>query len=528
MKSKKGISLIVLIITIIVIIILAGSVILSLSENNPIGSSLEARMKTNVDAYNSELSLFISKKYIDNPTYNPKEELYATTWDGTSNVSSTIKECISSMTAENGTQFSLQGGTLCYTGSDTNEIEMLTNMGVKYKFENKPVLTLGMTPIIWNPTTNNWDAVVNPDTNTNWYDYENGRWANARTNDGSMWVWLPRFAYTISTGFHTSTPGTIDIKFLDGNTDKDKFGAEYAKDYDSTILAPGSPTPWIVHPAFTFGTAELTGIWVAKFHATAREGLTNTNAGDNVKTKNVKISPGQQTWRNISVPNIFDVCRKMELDNTFGWGTTGLGFDTHLLKNQEWGAISYLALSKYGTNGVIIERNSDSMDCSTPESANSLIFYAGGDTNTKYITSQNRSTTRNVYGIYDMNASTYDSTASYVNNGSGSLTSSGRSLYDAPGKYKNVYESSGNTMDGNYSMSYKIKGDAIWETSNISRQTWSANILYMPFDFQPFFYRWNLYNSSYGTGLSSVGSFWGGVFYMFSTNGFRPAIVLSD
>jgi len=59
MKINKGISLIVLVITIIVIIILAGSVILSLSTNNPIDKSKEATFKTNVVEYNSELALVL-------------------------------------------------------------------------------------------------------------------------------------------------------------------------------------------------------------------------------------------------------------------------------------------------------------------------------------------------------------------------------------------------------------------------------------------------------------------------------------
>lgn len=46
--KKKGISLIVLVITIIVIIILAGTVILSLSSNNPITQAEEASFKNTV------------------------------------------------------------------------------------------------------------------------------------------------------------------------------------------------------------------------------------------------------------------------------------------------------------------------------------------------------------------------------------------------------------------------------------------------------------------------------------------------
>lgn len=45
----------------------------------------------------------------------------------------------------------------------------------------------------------------------------NNKWANATTSDGSMWVWIPRFAYKISSGYHTNTAGTIDIIFVDAS-----------------------------------------------------------------------------------------------------------------------------------------------------------------------------------------------------------------------------------------------------------------------------------------------------------------------
>ena len=69
---KKGISLIVLIVTIIVIIIiiiiLAAAVILTITKNNPVSSAKEATFKENVTSIQDELSMYLSKKYTDNPT----------------------------------------------------------------------------------------------------------------------------------------------------------------------------------------------------------------------------------------------------------------------------------------------------------------------------------------------------------------------------------------------------------------------------------------------------------------------------
>ena len=68
LTHKKGISLIVLIVTIIVIIILAAVVILTITKNNPVSSAKEATFKEDVTAMQDELSMYLSKKYADNPT----------------------------------------------------------------------------------------------------------------------------------------------------------------------------------------------------------------------------------------------------------------------------------------------------------------------------------------------------------------------------------------------------------------------------------------------------------------------------
>ena len=56
---KKGISLIVLVITIIVIIILAGAVILSLVQNNPIGQANQAVRTNDAAEIESALAMYL-------------------------------------------------------------------------------------------------------------------------------------------------------------------------------------------------------------------------------------------------------------------------------------------------------------------------------------------------------------------------------------------------------------------------------------------------------------------------------------
>ena len=60
MYKRKGISLIVLVITILVMLILSGVVIVSLSKNNPIEKAKEANLKTNVQSLIEEVNMYIA------------------------------------------------------------------------------------------------------------------------------------------------------------------------------------------------------------------------------------------------------------------------------------------------------------------------------------------------------------------------------------------------------------------------------------------------------------------------------------
>ena len=74
-SEKRGISLIVLVITIIVIIILAVAVILSIANNNPIENAKEARFKNDVKTMQEELELLKATNYAKNNgvSYNDPE-----------------------------------------------------------------------------------------------------------------------------------------------------------------------------------------------------------------------------------------------------------------------------------------------------------------------------------------------------------------------------------------------------------------------------------------------------------------------
>ena len=142
---------------------------------------------------------------------------------------------------------------------------------------NKPRLKQGMTAVKFNePTETSIGTVVETNENDNeWYNYEEKKWANAKTEDGSMWVWIPRYAYRIN-----EENETVDVVFLQGTSDNyyDENGIlKEAKRCESVDDIIDTTEGFTVHPAFTDESmigyrnggwdSEIEGIWVSKFEA---------------------------------------------------------------------------------------------------------------------------------------------------------------------------------------------------------------------------------------------------------------------
>lgn len=97
-------------------------------------------------------------------------------------------------------------------------------------------------------------------------------------NYGSMFVWIPRFAYKITTGYHSSS-GAIDVIFLQGTTDNyyDEDGnlTSAVSGTDLLAVTESGYSDYVVHPAFQDGSStsyaygewdsEIEGFWIAKF-----------------------------------------------------------------------------------------------------------------------------------------------------------------------------------------------------------------------------------------------------------------------
>ena len=359
---------------------------------------------------------------------------------------------------------------------------------------NAPKLGEGMTPIVY--------IGENKPTEK--------KWANAMTEDGSMWVWIPRYAYQIADNYHTNsaTGGTINIKFL-------KDDSNVAYDGTSTWDNVSGQGKWNVHPAFNYGQ-EVSGIWVAKFEASPEGATTSTsNSEYNGTGKKLQVKPGVSSWRSITISNIYDVCKNYNS-----------ALNSHMMKNDEWGAVAYLSKSKYGKQNEEVWINNSSSYI-TGSAGNSASASGNTGTTTDYTSTQGvkASTTGTVYGVYDMSGGAWEYVAGYVNNGHGNLTNYGSSLVNGDAKTKNVYsKASSDSYENNYNANSSKYGDAVYETSTSGSgsTSWYGDYSNFPGTSSPFFKRGGAYNN--GTDA--------GVFYFNDNNGysssygsFRPVLV---
>ena len=355
---------------------------------------------------------------------------------------------------------------------------------------NTPNLGEGMTPIKWDETKNDW--VETNGSDPEWYDYTAKKWANAKTSDGSMWVWLPRYAYSITSGYHSSTAGNIEIEFMKGLTNETSTGR-------TTFQNASGQGKWNIHPAFNYGQT-VSGIWVAKFEA--------SNSGGKIK-----VEPGVQSWRSITVNDIYTNC--LNYNKTL---------NSHMMKNDEWGAVAYLSKSKYGKQNEEVWINNSSSYI-TGSAGNSASGNTG--TTTDYTSTQGvkASTTGTVYGVYDMSGGAWEYVAGYVNNGHGNLTNYGSSLVNGDAKTKNVYsKASSDSYENNYNANSSKYGDAVYETStNGSGSTsWYGDYSFFPYTSSPFFIRGGIYGNGTSAGVFYF-NYSGGVSY--GSISFRPVLV---
>ena len=550
-SEKRGISLIVLIITIIVIIILAVAVILSIANNNPIKNAKEARFKNDVMAMQEELELLKSSNYAKNngASYN----------DPTTGNQIKLSDLTSATKYDK--KFTVKNEVLYFKRGNAlteDEQKWVKELGIAGEIiaANEPDISElnknNTRYVSWKLVDNTYqikeDVDLNEEEPINWYDYTEGinHWANIKTTGGGndcYWVWIPRYAYCITEGYHSNEAGEVDIKFLEGTTNTPLDGSSI------TISNSSGAGNWNVHPAFWWDKdndgvedegEQLSGIWVAKFEASSN----SSNVVDNPTGADLEIDGGSDTdidlkirvkpnvvsWRKITANNIFTVCRNLTTSGNSLENTNNI--DAHMMKNIEWGAVAYLSRSVYGKNDEVWNNpyynNSTSHSPITGLCGNELNGKDGYTTDIsktyKYNEKggENASTTGNVYGVYDMAGGVWEYVAGIHAGG----TSDGNQsqLYDSNNsKYVDKYTSYGTSK----------YGDAVYETSS-SASTTSVGNFDSSWDFGMSDFvlppKSNVFIRGGGASVSSIAgvfSFSRNAGIVFDVIGFRPVMLNS-
>ncbi len=530
LKTHKGITLIALVITIIVLLILAGVAIATLTgDNGIIAKAQQAKMQNDKAAAKEKVDLAIAASFDETGKIDLGQLK-----NNLNNIDG-INPKVGDLTDES---FPLE--------VTVDEIKVIIkkdgNGNYSTSFGNDE--NLAQAPTSWVKTTK---------TDSNWYSYngdtvnapklvgkmtpikynlelpsganKTNKWANAITADGSMWVWIPRYAYKItyytdSNYTTTSTTktqyGKIDVAFVKYENGQNTF--LNSTDSGTITTDPTSQgagtTNWLVHPAFVNNVnnggwdSELSGIWVGKFETT---GAKTTDSEGNVTNVTISVLPGKSALTQMKIKDEYKYAKLA----TFGENISAQTLGSHMAKNSEWGVIVYLAYSKYGTNGKDVKNNG---------------FDSTGGTTTQksiYHSQYEQSTTNNPYGVYDLRGCSSEDVASYVNyekshsdlsdNGGtelGDLYESGEERATST-KYKTVYTASGTSESDSYNLALSKKGDAIFETSTTTSAftSWNngtGNIVpsYFPYDYNIFFIRGGDSTDSYS-----------GMFYFSGSNG---------
>ena len=195
-----------------------------------------------------------------------------------------------------------------------------------------------------------------------------------------QYVWIPRYKYRVwnilgesGTDSYDAYHKGIEIAFESLDSSSGTIYCEGTKCYNDNLKVQTVTTSdngkYYTHPAFSEATKELTGFWVGKYEI-----------DNNYQPKN-----NQNILTNDYLSTYYKNIKKIGDNN-----------DYRVIKNTEWGAIAYLAHSKFG-----LCRNQICNDYGTN---NTHISGTDGKD----------STTNNAYGVFDMSGSANEYTMSNV------------------------------------------------------------------------------------------------------------------
>ena len=564
MKENKGITLIALVITIVVLLILVGVSIAMLTGNNGILTQVKKAKQETSDSAQKEKEDLIKLEMLANNSNvnipNLKEGMIPVKWNATNK---TWEVADKSNTGNDWYDYSTESKKWanvvtvkenCSNGKTRTDY---LSAGVGTPIPEDDITTM----FVWIPRYS--------------YYVKSGYHENANgTGEFAIKFLIGTSDRIIDAPEEQDT--AIRTSNTNGETNSEKYVVHPAFTADTDLGGTGEEIT-----GFWVGKFEASNYTSEYNNRNISVSMTDEDIlygrGDK---KNITIRPNVTSWRNIDVNDIFTVSQNMSKDEVKIYGFNSSEITTTMMQNSQWGAVAYLAQSEYGNMQKLTDgesgiwnnsynegftydsNNSYKMDnrsvtltgMSGSSRDNYTNYYSkvingskkdNGDsieitytkinndattgdnyTNTfyRYYTEngQKASTTRNIYGIYDMSGGSWEYMANYLGSVTGNQFVS--NFLKIESKYQTPYAGTGATSSTeditlNYEANKEKYGDAIWETSNgcNGQYSWNADYSEFPYASRPFFIRGGHYfsGSDAGSFFFSNGSGWGNNHYSF-------------
>ncbi len=375
----------------------------------------------------------------------------------------------------------------------------------------------GMKKVYWTKSGDEIKEIKEGDegfTESEWYNYEAGKgsddnisskWANAintttveDTSYDSYFVWIPRYAYRII--YYADAKCTQVAGYCDGDGEREITGnvrnkSKIEEKDEEKYIVKYNGFKYIVHPAFIdesskseeeigykFGgwDSNLPGIWVGKYESAKNTATAENSSSYGGSGTKIKIVPNVTSWRSIKIGDCYTNAYNYARDK-----------ESHLMKNSEWGAVSYLTHSQYGRNGHEISINTSSE------------YITGSGTNGE--DANLASSTGNKFGVFDLSGGAYEYVATFNDQDTNNYeTRYGNEDFAGTDKkstkYATKYSSTNKTPNYN---SY-VPGDATYEVNFKNDINWLNDNGAFANPSYPFFERGGANYKSNGIGIFST------------------------
>lgn len=282
------------------------------------------------------------------------------------------------------------------------------------------------------------------DTTTpgSWFDYSAKQWANAVTVSSASlasyqaapvgtvideadvlayYVYIPRYEYQVCrpnasdlvTGIAAAgCPSDVATPY--------DFNIQFQKPNQTTAYDGVTAGGWATHPAFTFGSTDLAGIWVGKYETSSPDAISSTvTAAAAVTNGTVRIKPNQNGLNYQNLSTQFATAQSFANPAAPNYqGLNSTTTDTRMARDADWGAATYLATSSYGKGAANPVYINNCLDDTSWSNFNKRTGWSGTAADASYTgdcvpgtndtgayqtaVGQQASTTGNPTGLYDM------------------------------------------------------------------------------------------------------------------------------